>query len=75
MQLKNTCAYCNGTGKDTRNSIPPMEYTCVKCDGVVFFVFDIIGSDFADILDKIQEIKTKASQMQADINYIKAKVG
>jgi len=27
------------------------------------------------ILNKIQEVKTKINQMQADINYIKAKVG
>ena len=29
----------------------------------------------ADILGKLNEIKTKQNQMQADINYIRAKVG
>lgn len=28
-----------------------------------------------EILDRIQEVKTKINKMQADINYIKAKVG
>jgi hypothetical protein len=75
MQLKSICSYCQGTGKDTRHSDPPAEYTCRICDGIGFFVTDIIGDDFNNILDKIQEVKTKINTMQADISYIKAKVG
>ncbi len=34
-----------------------------------------LSASLTDIVDKIQEVKTKINQMQADINYIKAKVG
>ncbi len=77
MQIKNVCYLCEGTGSvfTTDPYYPPTEITCPYCDGVGYLTKDIIGSELTDTLSKLDEIKTKQNQMQADINYIKAKVG
>lgn len=77
MQLKHVCTECDGTGKvrDADHWESPSDIDCKYCQGIGYSVTNIIGDDFTNIIDKIQEVKTKINQMQADINYIKAKVG
>ena len=71
MQIKNFCYQCLGTGQQ-QDGVPPFPVTCRYCDGVGYSVVDI---DASDIFEKLNEIKAKQNQMQADINYIKTKVG
>ncbi len=77
MQIKNHCVPCHGTGHVVTHDpySTPSDIPCSYCNGVGYIATDIIGTDFTDILDKIQEVKTKVNAMQADVNYIKSKVG
>ena len=77
MQIKHVCVECDGTGIVGKHDpySPETEQPCPYCQGVGYLTTDIIGTDFTDILDKIQEVKTKINTMQADVNYIKSKVG
>lgn len=54
-----------------------MDIPCLTClgNGKVDIAEGIETIDITEVTDKLQEIKTKINKMQADINYIKAKVG
>ncbi len=77
MQIKHNCALCNATGRwvTTNPCLPPIEITCPSCAGKGYTTNEILFPENAVLLEKLGEIKTKQNQMQADINYIKAKVG
>ncbi len=77
MQIKHICYFCKGTQVFPLNDpySPAGDVPCPYCQAVGYSTTDIIGDEFNNILDKIQELKTKINTMQADINYIKAKVG
>ncbi len=68
--IKFRCTVCDGTG------IYPGEnaQTCPGCEGTGY-TDSRLEFDATEILDKVQEVKTKINQMKADIEYIKAKVG
>ena len=72
------CQDCDGTGQKTVGA-PPEQVYCNNCGGTginaPFKYIDGLVDAFTYIDEKIQEVKTKINQMQADINYIKAKVG
>lgn len=53
----------------------PTDITCPHCAGLGYNAVTIFAPEFDVLLEKVQEVKTKINQMQADINYIKAKVG
>jgi hypothetical protein len=64
------CMHCNGTRVEA-----DMVTVCVLCGGSGVSPRQIGVIDATDVDDKLQELKTKVNQLQADINYIKAKVG
>ena len=68
--LTNKCPYCDDEGQSIMRDETG---SCSYCNGTGRrFIGEM---PFTSIEDKIQEVKTKINQMQADINYIKAKVG
>ncbi len=77
MKLKHNCPLCNATGRwvTTDPCVPPVEIPCPSCDGKGYTTEEINFPEYDVLLEKLGEIKTKQNQMQADINYIKAKVG
>ncbi len=74
MFLRLKCSDCKGTGQQTGGD-PPASYPCPNCNGIGYNAQEIISDELTDILSKCEHIKAKLNQMQADINYIKAKVG
>ena len=72
IMVSPSCPVCGGDGAKGIE-------LCTECMGTE--VLPLRGMNLylkmsnIGILDKIQEVKTKINQMQADINYIKAKVG
>jgi len=66
---------CTACGGDGVNGVE----LCTECMGSGTLPLRgmslYVRNNNINILDKIQEVKTKVNQMQADINYIKAKVG
>ena len=64
------CPKCLGTGMLSvyQDTIP-----CNRCKGDGQIEIGLVDS--VNVEEKIQELKTKLNQIQADINYIKAKVG
>lgn len=76
MQIKILCTLCDASGQKVDPlTIPPTSGICQNCDGVGYTTIDVIAPELDTIFEKLEEIKTKQNQMQADINYIKAKVG
>jgi len=75
------CKTCGGDGFILNSSIfpdSPENVICSECNGrgeVLQMSLDSLVDAFSEINGKMQEIKTKINQMQADINYIKAKFG
>lgn len=70
MKTIEYCPKCLGTGTV---SAYPDTVPCNRCKGDGQIEVGLVDS--SSLEDKLQEIKTKINQMQADINYIKAKVG
>lgn len=66
--ISGKCPYCDG-GKVIVDQQP---VDCPRCAGTGRAFLAEVSFDV--LLEKIQEIKTKINQMQADINYIRAKV-
>lgn len=74
VQKHKKCSRCIGTGVDTYRDVDgvPVSNPCSACAGtgkVPDGWLDVEG-----LMIKLDELKTKINQMQADINYIKAKV-
>lgn len=68
------CSRCLGTGVDTYRIVDGelVSSPCAPCGGTGKVRAGWV--DTADLTDKLQELKTKINKMQADINYIKAKM-
>jgi len=77
MQIKHNCPLCNATGSwvTTDPYIPPAEIPCPSCDGKGYTTEEILFPEYDVLVDSLEKIKMKLNQMQADINYIKTKVG
>ncbi len=78
MQIKLGCPDCEQTGIFTTHTPygPPTQIPYVLCNGLGYLLKEtIICPEFDTVNEKLEEIKTKQNRMQADINYIKAKVG
>lgn len=69
------CSRCLGTGVDTYriDDGEPVSSPCSPCGGSGKIPAGWV--DIESLMDKCNELKTKINQMQADISYIKAKVG
>ena len=80
MDIKKKCSFCNGEGQryvgPTGAGAPPRQLvSCTECGGTGYVQDEVLDDTFDDaILAKLDEIKTKVNQMQADINWIKAKL-
>lgn len=73
MFIKMPCPSCKGAANFTGTLPEPFEIDCPNCiDG---YIRTEIESSEDVIIAKLEQLKTKINQMQADINYIKAKVG
>uniref|UniRef100_A0A6M3KB03 Putative chaperone n=1 Tax=viral metagenome TaxID=1070528 RepID=A0A6M3KB03_9ZZZZ len=71
------CERCNGTGIITYVGYETPTTTCTACNGtgkIESGYIPDVDSTLTTIIAKCEEIKTKQNRMQADINYIKAKV-
>lgn len=74
MQIKRLCSYCDGSGQVSGGD-PPVIHNCLPCSGVGYTTGDIIFPEHEEVMEKLAELKTKINQIQADVNYIKSKVG
>ena len=72
------CTLCEGTGYLLLGA-EQIQKECPNCGGGGEYAIstDIEGLsiELTGIITKVQEVKTKVNQMQADISYIKTKVG
>jgi excinuclease UvrABC ATPase subunit len=76
MELRHRCTRCDGTGRTLSNNpyAPQTEIPCPHCGGKGYNADEMSFPEYDVLMEKLDEVKTKINQMQADINYIKAKL-
>jgi DnaJ-class molecular chaperone len=78
--LYRNCKVCGGDGVIVDpSSLPenPQNVPCPDCNGegkIIQMTLSVLGDAFAALDEKVQEVISKVSKIQKDIDYIKKKI-